>query len=182
MKLPKFLIADLYKEVLVEIGQKNPKNNSYTIEKKENIEKGIDTKKGNTSLKYLGDNNKNIIILVSNSSAIFIEEEDLNFLTNVLKSVELNLADIALINLATTTTTYSDLLETFKAKYFIFFGTTPSSISLPLNVPHFQIQQYAGFYFMTVPSITDLNKPTEEAKLLKTKLWVGLRNMLLHIK
>ncbi len=178
MKLPDFLIADLYKDALIETGHTNTKN---VLEKKSEKIKSNETlvvKENKTiSVNFLGENDKKICVIVYSEKVVFIEDDDLLFLTNILKSVELNLADIALINLAVTTITYVELEKILNSKYFIFFGTLPSSISMPFIVPHFQIQKYADINVMTAPTLADLNKKTEESKLQKTKLWVSLKNM-----
>lgn len=174
MKLPDFAIADLYKDVLVEIVQ--PTTNKK-IEINKNIEKDISNVSKNKTLKYLGENKKNIAIIVSNPNVVFTDEDDLIFITNVLKSIDLNLSDIALINLAAISASYKEMQDILLTQYFIFFGVLPSALSIPINVPHFQIQKYADFCFLTAPSIEQLNKETAEAKLIKTKLWVSLQNM-----
>src|SRR5688500_220954 len=52
------------------------------------------------TLKFLGKNQKNILILVSKDNAVFLEDSELNFLTSVLTACKLSLADIAIVNLS----------------------------------------------------------------------------------
>lgn len=169
MKLPDFLIADLYKDVLVEIPDFISTQSNSTIE--------TEIISVNKPLKYLGENGKYISIIVDRKEAVFLEEADLDFLTNVLKACELNMADVAIINIANTPTNYSYMKETLGTKYFILFGTLPSTILVPFSVPHFQLQKYADCTFMTAPLLSSINQKTEEVKALKKKLWESLLNM-----
>ena len=49
---------------------------------------------------YLGNNGKNISILVHEPEAAFLSEESLDFLTKILGACKLNMGDVAVINIA----------------------------------------------------------------------------------
>ena len=173
MKLPDFLIADLYKDTLVEI----PLTKIDFISSMSGRNIDPEKKSQNDPLRYLGENGKQICIIVDSKEAVFVEEADLTFLISVLKACELNLADVAIVNIANTPANYTYVKETLGTRYFILFGTLPSTISLPFSVPHFQLQNYADCIFMTAPSLSTINQTTEEVKTLKKNLWGSLLNM-----
>ena len=82
-QLPPHLLSELYKNSLVVLDDKQINTESL---KEEN-------------LVFLGDNEKNILILVEDEKALHINDEDLGFLTGILSACKLTLADIALLNM-----------------------------------------------------------------------------------
>jgi hypothetical protein len=175
IQLPDFLIADFYKSVLVEIDpftsqpEKLPEEKPVTT-----VEvKVASSEKPN----FLGENGKNVIIVVNQPNSIYLEEDDLAFLTNILKACRLNLADIAIVNTSNNEITYSLIKQQLNASKILLFDVEPSAIKLPFIIPAFQVQNYAGCTIMLAPALSTLNKPTQDGKLLKTKLWVSLKQV-----
>src|SRR3954466_6781584 len=96
--LPDFLIADLYKDSLVDI-------NDFTVGEQAQAKETVaaENKAAETSaekIEYYGDNAKNIIVVVNQPNTTHLNKDDLSFLTNILKSCQLNAGDIAIINVA----------------------------------------------------------------------------------
>ena len=56
----------------------------------------------NEKIKFLGKNEKNILVILSKENVAFIEEDELNFLSTVLSDCRLSLADVAIVNLKQT--------------------------------------------------------------------------------
>ncbi|MDB5249468.1 MAG: hypothetical protein JWQ40_3862 [Segetibacter sp.] len=172
IQLPHFLIADLYKSSLVELdtftGEQPTEKTTPTV-----VAKAAE----NDKISYLGENGKNVIIVVSQTDAVYLKEEELTFLTNILKACQLNLADIAIVNTAAKEVTYAAIKEQLNALKLILFDVDPSAIKLPFSVPAFQVQNYAGSTIMLAPALSALNKPTADGKLLKTKLWASLQQV-----
>ena len=48
--------------------------------------------------KYLGNNQKNILIVVNYDNAVHLPDEELNFLTNMLTACKLNLGDVPVLD------------------------------------------------------------------------------------
>jgi DNA polymerase III psi subunit len=158
-KLPPLLIRDLYKNCLVDAH-------------------GIDTamKKPGLDEFTLGENLKNILILLNAPDTAMISEEDLNFLTGVLKACKLSLKDVAVFNLASLKNTkYTTLLEKFNPGTVLLFGVTPEEIDLPINFPEFKILNYRDVQFLTSPSLNHL----QNDKAMKSKLWACLQQLFL---
>ena len=166
LELPSYLIADLYKKSLVE-----------PIKKSESVYKPVlDTEfnYSNSSWKYLGVNNKNILIVVSTNEAIYLPDPELTFLTGILGACKLSLADVAIVNLNNhSNASYKELVSFFKSKIVFLFDVEPVAFGLPVNFPHYQVQAFVNTSFLFSPSLKEL----ENDKLKKSKLWVCLRRL-----
>jgi hypothetical protein len=123
-------------------------------------------------IKYLGNNQKNIVFIVSHSSVPFLPDNELAFVTNILGACKLSLADIAIVNRNNVNQEELELL-TSKAKVILLFGTEPLSIGLPINFPPFQLQPFNARTYLYSPSLSEL----ENDKTLKVKLWNCLKNL-----
>ncbi len=170
--LPNFLIADLYKESLVDI-------TDFTVNE-QNVAKEPLPEVSNTfpeKIKYYGENRKNITVVVNKSSTTHLNKEDLSFLSNILKACQLSTADIAIVNSAKQEVKYMTIKEQLNAGHILLFDVEPSVIGLPFKIPSFQVQNYAGCTIMTAPALSALDKQTQEGKLLKTKLWNSLKQV-----
>ena len=95
----------------------------------------------------------------------------------MLEACQLNLGDIAIINLANNPATIADIKKELRSSTVILLGIEPIMIQLPLNFPHFNPQPYDGMVFLCTPPASELNQQTHEAKLLKSKLWVSLQKL-----
>src|SRR5215213_6249659 len=62
------------------------------------VETGTTTVPESAGPKHLGNNKKNIIIIVSHGSVPFLPDEELTFLISILSACKLSLADIAIVN------------------------------------------------------------------------------------
>ena len=51
------------------------------------------------AVKFLGKNAKNIVLLVSNDTVPFLQDDELSFLTNILSACKLSLVDVAIVNI-----------------------------------------------------------------------------------
>jgi hypothetical protein len=148
------MLTDLYPDVLVESG-------TITVHESAPIE-------------YLGENQKNILIIVSSITDTYLPDGDLALLTSILSACKLGLADIALVNnYGKQETDIQQAIQQTGAKQVILFGVEPLSVGLPEAIPHFQLQQLNQ---RTVLCSPDLYKISQE-KPLKSKLWASLKIM-----
>ncbi len=175
IKLPDFLIADLFKGTLVEIDSSTFSNALAGVEEQSLRTESIDL--SSSKRKFLGENKKGIIIIVDQPGAVFLSQNDLTFLTNILKACQLHLSDIAIVNNALERIDYQTLKEQMRAEVVILFDVEPSAIKLPFMIPAFQIQKYDNCTIMVAPPLHLLNNPTNDGKLLKTKLWMSLKKV-----
>lgn len=126
---------------------------------------------------YLGNNNKSIALLVNFSEAPIIPDTHLQFLSRMLEACKLNLGDVAILNQAKQTLDIKQLKEQLHPVNLVLFGIKSADIGLPLNFPLFKPQVYDGITYLYVPGLELLNQDTEDSKLLKSKLWVCLRQL-----
>ncbi|HRH47667.1 MAG TPA: hypothetical protein PLP23_02875 [Panacibacter sp.] len=175
INLPETVIAGLFKDNLVLVEEKSipaiPAGQQVT-NKKEKQEAAAEP----TSKKwYLGDNKKNIVIIIKDPSAVFINDEWLGTLGKLLAACKLNIGDVAIINQLKTNIDFAAMKDQLQPKYVLTFDTLIQDIKLPFTIPHFQIQQYAGTTFMTAPALTLSDAATDAVKMEKRKLWEKLK-------
>ena len=128
----------------------------------------------NSEIGFLGSNQKQITILVSSETSIYLPEEDLNFLMGILSACKLTMADIALVNLSKNPDLiYTALTEQLKAEKIFLFGLNAAAIELPLQFPHYQVQQYNDQVYLSSVSLSEMQANKEE----KMKLWACLKKV-----
>ncbi len=126
------------------------------------------------SISFLGNNQKKIAIVVNTETAIYLPDDELNFLLGILTACKLSMADIALVNLfKNADLNYSILTEQLKAEKIFLFGLNAATIELPLQFPHYQVQQFNNQVYLSSLSLTELQANKEE----KMKLWNCLKKI-----
>ncbi len=130
-----------------------------------------------TGYKVLGSNRRKITIVVNAPGTAFLPDDQLNVLTRMLEACKMNMADVAIVNHATTPVVIAPLKQQLQPAFVILFGPTPPDIGLPMNFPVFKIQSYDQCTYLIAPSLEELVRPGDEGKLLKSKLWVCLKTM-----
>ena len=124
-------------------------------------------------IKYLGNNQKNIIVIVSYQSIPFLPDEELNFLSNVLAACKLSIADIGIVNSYDVDQTNLQNIISTDANKVLLFGVEPLAIGLPINFPAFQLQPFNNRTYLHAPALSQI----ENDKALKGKLWTSLKAM-----
>jgi hypothetical protein len=173
------IIGELYKNSLIETNEvlqqlEAAPPSPISFETKPAGEKENATDIYKEDWKYLGENKKNILLIVHYKNITYLPDEHLNFLTSVLTACKLNLGDVAILNTANhPSAIHKNMHEKFTSNSVILFGLTPEEFEMPLKFPEFQIQSFNNCTFLHTPSIEKL----EVDKVLKSKLWVSLRKM-----
>ena len=127
-----------------------------------------------SSINILGKNGKHITIVVNNSDAAFLQDEELNFLLGILGACKLNMDDVGIINIAKhPAADYKTIVAELDAKTVLLFDVMPEAIKLPLAFPYYQVQQYNGLTYLSAPSLAAL----QHDKVEKTKLWNCLKQI-----
>jgi hypothetical protein len=166
IELPAFVVADLYRSSIIE----TDKTTARFLPVGDVPEKAVEI----TGWKWLGENRKNVLIIVNNSDVVHLPDSDLSFLTGILSACKLNMADVAIVNLNNhPEATYKEFAAFFKSKIVFLFAVEPASFGLPMSFPHFQIQPFSNNSFLFSPSLQEL----ENDKVLKSKLWVCLKRI-----
>jgi hypothetical protein len=187
IKLPDVVIADLYRQSLIQYD--GPVSNLATpvLREPEPAVMAtqpvlVETKPAPASpvgYKTLGNNKQHIAIIVNCPNDVFVPENDLQFLTKMLSACKLNMADVAIVNHAVAPIAIELLKQQLQPKYVLLFGVEPGAVQLPISFPAFKEQAYAGSTYLFTPSLNRLNQENDEAKQEKRKLWDCLKRMFL---
>jgi len=151
-------LQELYKKALVEVKS----------------QKAEEKKTEAASLNILGKNLQKIVLVVNNTEAAFLTDEELNFLLGILSACKLNMDDVGILNLVKNKNTgYEMLAKELNAEKVFLFGVEPGDISLPLAFPHYQVQQFKNQQYLSAPALSALQHDKGE----KTKLWNCLKKI-----
>ena len=157
-QLPAFLIAELYGDSLVDLDTQQLSNKSLK----------------ETALVFLGNNNKNILIIVNDENAMYLADENLTFLLGILTACKLSLSDTALINFHKNPgLSYKSLALHFKPDIVICLGIELSALAFPLEFPFYQVQRYNNQSYLSAPSLKVLAADKQE----KLQLWGCLKKL-----
>ena len=157
IQLPGFILQDLFQKNLVDICNVNTEK--PTVSK--------------TGIPFSGDNHQQIIVLINNPNEEFISAEQQIFLNGILNACKLTMKDVALINLTAKTLHYQTIIKEFSPKIFLLFGVSPAAVQLPFVIPEFQKQMHNNLFYLSAPSLTELQNNKE----LKRKLWDLLKQL-----
>lgn len=167
IQLPASVIAGLYPFSLVDTGT------AEVIQPAPAIPVMEGTPGTKSAWKYLGDNQKNILIIVQHTDVLHLPDEELGFLTSILTACKLGLGDVAIVNTNNhPDSSCKDHLGHFCSKIVLLFGVDPIGFGLPVDFPHFQVQSVAGCTFLYAPPLDECHD-----KLFKSKLWVCLKRI-----
>ena len=151
IQLKSNLLADLYKNSLVETSA------AVLLEKR--------------PIKYLGNNQKKVLVIVFHASVPFLPDQELSFLTNVLAACKMSISDIGIINFNGIDETELQNCIELDASNVILFGVEPLEIGLPINFPAFQLQAFNNRTYLKAPTLSEI----ERDKGLKGSLWNSLK-------
>ena len=125
-------------------------------------------------LPYLGNNQSNICIITNEEKAPLINDDDLEFLTNILIACKLSMADIVLLNLNSKPGPhYADICKEFSPKIILLFGLNPTRAGIPMEFPEYKLQNYNEQVFLIAPLLSTLKNNKGE----KAKLWACLQTL-----
>ena len=135
------------------------------------LETGTNAPPPKRQAKYLGNNKKNIIVVVSHSSLPFLPDAELSFLTTVLAACKLSIADIGIINHSNMHQDDLQMIIEEEGNNVLLFGIEPLALGLPINFPAFQLQAFNNRTYLHAPALSRI----EHDKGLKTRLWTSLK-------
>jgi hypothetical protein len=178
IKLQPKLISDLYTNTLVESNASNVPTTSETnqtarIVTPEPVAPAPKEPPVPQGANFLGRNEKGILILVSKTDAVYLPDGELNFLTTILSACQLSLADVAIVNWKSSPVELNALQQQLGTRFILLFDVSPLDAGLPINFPHFQIQQFNGRTYLSSPALTDVEKEVA----IKRQLWPSLKKM-----
>ncbi len=169
LRLPPALISALYPDSLVSLEQDEIRATAENNKTETASVPAVEPK-----LKHLGDNKKNILVVVNYSDAVHLPDESLAFLSNMLGACSLSLGDVAIINMNNFKDQhYPELVYQYNSRIILLFDVDPQSFGLPVNFPHYQVQKLANATFLYAPALEALKDDAGE----KRKLWAGLKTI-----
>jgi DNA polymerase III psi subunit len=160
IKLTPGIIANLYASVLV------------ATPTAKTAEKEINSTSPPQPVKSLGLHKKKVCVLVKEPGAVYLKEEQLNYLTRILSACKLTLEDIALLNVEHVfPIDYKKIQHDFPSTTCLLFGLSPATLELPVDFPAFQLQSVEGCTYLHGPTLDEL----EPNKADREKLWQSLK-------
>ncbi|MBM3412057.1 MAG: hypothetical protein FJY19_01565 [Bacteroidetes bacterium] len=161
LQLTPDLIATLYDTKL--IGE----NNSNKPANRKEVEEDPPTQP-----RFLGKHKSNILVIVNEPNAVFLQDPQLTYLTKILNACLRTVEDIALVNYAKhPAETYRTLQSTFPSKLILLFGVTPAQLQLPIDFPNYQLQKLESVVFLQAPALQLI----ESSKPDREQLWQSLK-------
>ncbi|MGC4103050.1 hypothetical protein [Ferruginibacter sp.] len=156
IQLPAIVLQDLFKNSLVELNTATPKTAAA----------------GPAGISFLGNNQKQVTIVASRENALYLPDDELDFLMGILAACKLSMADVALVNMAKNNTlNYTGITEQLGAEKMILFGVDPLQLQLPLQFPHYQLQKFNEQVYLSAPALNIIAADKAE----KGKLWNCLK-------
>jgi len=179
IQLPAQTVVDLYKNLLCEDDSAVP-SAKLKVEEPTKLPKqeAINRNKATEQISFLGKNLMQLVILVDYDNEVYLPENQLNFIGNILKACKMNLADVAIVNVNKQTINIRELSRQLNPQNLVIFGIDTSSINFNRQLTSFDIITYDEMQVFTAPSLDQLNQEGEEGKLLKSKLWLCMKKML----
>ena len=158
IQIPALVLQELYRNSLVDLNLSNATTGQVSY----------------PTFSYLGNNQQHIIIVVISTTVLYLPEDELDFLLDILTACKLSMADIALVNLEKNTgLNYKTISEQLSAEKLILFGAPPSALDLPLDFPFYQVQRFNSQVYLSAPGLKEL----AANKTAKTKLWNCLKQV-----
>jgi hypothetical protein len=162
--LPPVSLVELYREILV-----LPESEHERTTKTATVEPPSEQ-----PLKTLGNNLKQVLLLVNYDNCVHIPDAALEFLNGILGACKLGMNDVLLINThELKSLPYKKIQSEYKSKTVILFGVDISVLELPMSFPFFQPQQFMQTTYLCSPPLAEI----ENDKILKSKLWVCLKKI-----
>ena len=168
-----FFTEDIYlvteKEPMVGVDALDPLS-----AKKEAIENiTIAADKAKTVFKFLGKNQKNILILVNDLENEVSTEQGRELLRKLVKAINLTANDFALLNYASyTSEKYEELSSFFSCKVMIAFGVSATELNLP-SQPLNQLVKHNGSTHIFAKNLHELDFDIASKKVL----WASLQQL-----
>ena len=161
------LISDLYTSVLIETNARDVPTPPIIAKKEEQNSPSV------KDVNFLGKNEKGILILVAKPDAAYLPDDELSFLTTILSACQLSLADVAILNCKNTDIELEKVQQQLGIRHILLFDVSPLQAGLPINFPHFQIQQFNHRTYLSSPALSLVEKDVT----IKRQLWPSLKKM-----
>jgi hypothetical protein len=121
-------------------------------------------------VKYIGSNNKGVLILVHDSQNEFLNKKDYDFLMRIIEGgLKFSKTDIAIVNCHQFE--YDQIFDEIDHQYLIAFGNHTASFAG--TNPMYQVYKYLGKKVLLADSLNEIEPSIDK----KTLLWKALQLM-----
>ncbi|MEL7005435.1 MAG: hypothetical protein AAFN93_22290 [Bacteroidota bacterium] len=121
-------------------------------------------------LKFKGSNARRTLIIVNYADHEHIHPADEEFLTKILKAVNIEIAEAAILNLSLNVHFDYEGLLTFEATHVLYFGENKI---LPNQFDYYSIKSEGNKQILLSPDLSKTAQDTEKKK----QLWGALKKM-----
>jgi hypothetical protein len=168
-QLPSSVLVNLYKESLV-LGM-GPKNVDKNVKSDLPIEATLPI----TPIKFLGEHQKKILVLVQDINAVHLNERDFDLLTSILNACKLTIADIALINLANKNFSLHQILTQVPSEFVLVFDINATQLKIKLPTKLYAPILLGETQLLFSNNLIQMQGMDQDSKIEKTKLWSALK-------
>jgi len=176
-KLPDSVLVHLYKESLV-LGIA-----PAIVDKKAQASQPVEEKNATTEteeplitpIKFLGEHQKKILVLVQDINAVHLNERDFDLLTSILNACKLTIADIALINLANKNFSLHQILTQVPSEFVFIFDINPTHLKIKLPTKLYTPILLGETQLLFSNNLAQMQGIDQASKIEKTKLWSALK-------
>ncbi len=121
---------------------------------------------------FKGKNKKNIVWLIEVHDHLFLNDTDFQFLTKVIEACRLNLDDIALVNINDVSNDLELIINQLNPVLLLVSGVSINKVAF--STPQYNIEQKTDYTLFITDSVEDMRNDAVK----KSKLWVGLKQIL----
>ena len=175
--LPNSVLVNLYKESLV-LGV-TPANVDKKIQASLPVAEKNETVKAEDDLtapiKFLGEHQKKILVLVQDLDAVHLNERAFDLLTSILNACKLTIADIALINLANKNFSLHQILTQVPSDFVLVFDVPPMQLKIKLPTKLYTPILLGETQLLFSNNLSQMQGIDQASKIEKTKLWTALK-------
>lgn len=126
---------------------------------------------------YLGDNKKNVTVVVKDKDALYLKDEPLQLFSKLLPALKLNLEDVAIVNIAHFPVDAKKIKYELNATIVMMFGVNAGEIDLPFTIPDYKEQQFNLCRYIQMPALDKLLGDSVAVRTEKSKVWVELKKL-----
>jgi hypothetical protein len=122
-------------------------------------------------INFKGQNKKGVLWLVHEPAHTFLDDDDFEFLSQIVGACKMNMDDIALVNLAHVEQSVTEVVEALKPSIVLLCGIEYQQ--LPFKLDEYILYPHANRNYFLADRLQDLRN--DKAK--KSKLWLALKAM-----
>lgn len=131
-----------------------------------------------STYKYIGNNKKNIVIIIKEIGPVYVNDITLEQINSILKSCQLEFSDVAIFNIEKEKIQIDDLIDNLSPNIILLFDIESKEITLPISINYNEIRFYKDCKVLLALSFESLfQKNNIESTERKFQLWRSLNNI-----